>query len=37
MVEEKQAGDGSFRLVYLGDWETGFRLELTWLRERTEP
>lgn len=37
MVEEKEAGDGSFKLVYLGDGETGFRLELTWLRDRTEP
>ena len=34
---EKEAGDGSFKLVYLGDGETGFRLELTWLRDRTEP
>lgn len=25
------------KLVYLGDGETGFRLELTWLRDRTEP
>lgn len=36
-VEEKRADDGSFRLVYLGDGATGFRLELTWLRDRTEP
>ena len=35
VVEEKEAGDGSFKLVYLGDGETGFRLELTWLRDRT--
>ena len=27
VVEEKEAGDGSFKLVYLGDGETGFRLE----------
>ena len=32
-VEEKTAADGSFQLVYLGDGETGFRLELTWLRD----
>ena len=37
VAEEKEAGDGSFKLVYLGDGETGFRLELTWLRDRTEP
>ena len=36
-VEEKNAEDGSFRLVYLGDGESDFRLELTWLRDRTEP
>ena len=36
-VEEKAAGDGSFKLVYLGDGESDFRLELTWLRDRTEP
>ena len=37
-VEEKEAEDGSFKLVFLGD-EGGspFRLELTWLRDRTEP
>ena len=36
-VAEKDAEDGSFKLVYLGDGKTGFRLELTWLRDRTEP
>ncbi len=36
-VREKNADDGSFKLVYLGDGETGFQLELTWLRDRTEP
>ena len=36
-VEEKNAADGSFRLVYLGDGRTDFKLELTWLRDRTEP
>ena len=36
-VVERNAGDGSFKLVYLGDGETGFRLELTWLRDRREP
>ena len=37
-VREKEASDGSFKLVFLGD-EVGspFRLELTWLRDRTEP
>ena|SRR3712207_6243921 len=36
-VREKIAEDGSFKLVYLGDGQTGFQLELTWLRDRTEP
>ena len=26
-----------FVIVYLGDGQTGFQLELTWMRERTEP
>ena len=29
--------DGSFKLVYLGDGESDFRLELTWLRDRRSP
>lgn len=33
----KEASDGSFILVYLTDRQTGFLLELTWLRDRTEP
>ena len=36
-VREKTASDGSFKIVYLGDGATGFSLELTWLRDRTEP
>ena len=36
-VREKEAGDGSFLLVYLGDGVSPFTLELTWLRDRTEP
>lgn len=31
-VGRKEASDGSFVLVYLGDGQTPFRLELTWLR-----
>ncbi len=36
-VREKEAEDGSFKLVFLGD-EAGspFQLELTWLRDRGE-
>ena len=36
-VRKKEANDGSFKLVYLGDGATGFQLELTWLRDRTQP
>ena len=33
-VRRKTASDGSFQLVYLGDGETDFQLELTWLLDR---
>ena len=33
----KEASDGGFTLVYLGDGQSPFRLELTWLRDRKEP
>ncbi|MBM6896377.1 VOC family protein [Pseudoflavonifractor capillosus] len=36
-VREHLAQDGSFKLVYLGDGQSDFTLELTWLRDRTEP
>lgn len=36
-VGEINAPDGSFRIVYLGDGRTEFRLELTWLRDRKTP
>ncbi|MCK0513662.1 VOC family protein [Anaerobiospirillum sp. NML120448] len=36
-VRRKEASDGSFTLVYLGDQQTGFALELTYLKDRTEP
>lgn len=35
-VKRKEATDGSFILVYLGDGVTPFSLELTWLRDHTE-
>ena len=31
------AEDGSFIIVYVGNESTDFELELTWLRDRTEP
>ena len=36
-VREKTAADGSFKLVYLGDGVSDFTLELTWLRDRSDP
>jgi lactoylglutathione lyase len=36
-VREKNAADGSFKLVFLGDGETDFRLELTYMTGRKEP
>ena len=36
-VRGKEAGAGASRLVYLGDGVSPFTLELTWLRDRTEP
>ena len=36
-VRRKEAEDGSFTLVYLGDDELNFSLELTWMKGRREP
>ncbi|NLI89405.1 MAG: lactoylglutathione lyase [Epulopiscium sp.] len=36
-VKRKNADDGSFILVYLGDGVTGHTLELTWLRDWEKP
>jgi len=36
-MRRKEAEDGSFIIVFLGDGETGFRLELTWLRDKQGP
>ena len=36
-VRRKEAKDGSFILSYIGNETTDFTLELTWLRDRTEP
>jgi lactoylglutathione lyase len=35
-VRRKEAADGSFTLVFLGDGTTPHRLELTWLKDRKE-
>jgi len=39
LVETRRVepADKSFILVFLGDEKTGHKLELTWLRDRTEP
>lgn len=36
-VKEKEAADGSFKLIYLTDPDGKFELELTWLRDKKEP
>lgn len=36
-VRRKEAADGSFILVYMGDGQTPHSIELTWLRDRVEP
>lgn len=36
-VSQKEASDGSFQIVFLGDGKTDFRLELTWLRDHPQP
>ncbi|WHH61540.1 VOC family protein [Petroclostridium sp. X23] len=36
-TRRKEAADGSFILVFLGDETTPHKLELTWLRDRKEP
>lgn len=33
----KTAKDGSYIIVYLGNEESGFELELTWLKDHPEP
>ncbi len=36
-VKRYQEPTGAFTLIYLGDGNTSHTLELTWLRDRTEP
>ena len=35
-VRRKDAEDGSFIIMFLGDGKTDFRLELTWLRDHPQ-
>ncbi|MGI6150411.1 MAG: VOC family protein [Christensenellales bacterium] len=37
VVKDKTASDGSFRIVFLSDGVSDHKLELTWLRDKTEP
>ncbi|MDO4313603.1 MAG: VOC family protein [Eubacteriales bacterium] len=37
ITKEKEAEDGSFKLVFLGDEVTPHMLELTWLRDMDRP
>lgn len=37
LKEERRKEGKDFTLVYLGDGQSGFQLELTWLRDRKEP
>ena len=36
-VRTKEASDGSFKLVFLSDNVTNYRLEITWLRDHKGP
>lgn len=36
-VREKEAADGSYKLVFVGDGVSDFSLELTWLKDRDKP
>ncbi len=36
-IRRKESADKSFILAFLGDAKTTHKLELTWLRDRTEP
>ena len=36
-VRRIDAEDGSYAIVFIGNDTTDFQLELTWLRDRTEP
>ena len=36
-LRRKEAEDGSFIIAYVGNDETDFELELTWIKAQTEP
>jgi len=37
VAQQKDAADGSFKLCYLTDGQSGLALELTWLRDKQGP
>ncbi|NLO82520.1 MAG: lactoylglutathione lyase [Clostridiales bacterium] len=37
VLRKREASDGSFILVFMGDEVTEHQIELTWLRDRKEP
>ena len=37
VIRRKEAKDGRYIIVFMGDNETGFNLELTWLRDHPQP
>ncbi|MBP2031371.1 lactoylglutathione lyase [Clostridium algifaecis] len=36
-IDRKYADDNSFILVYMGDGQSNYSVELTWLKDRKEP
>lgn len=36
-IKRKEAEDGSFILIFMGDGTGKYKIELTWLRDRVEP
>ena len=36
-IRRKEAEDGSFIIVYIGNAESDFQMELTWLRDHPQP
>ncbi len=37
VTKEKEAADGSFKLIFMGDGTSAHQLELTWLRDMDRP
>jgi lactoylglutathione lyase len=37
IVRVDEQPEGEFKLIYLGDEASGYQIELTWLKERSQP